>query len=84
MTCPACQGTLRSSSVADVEIGRCEGCRAIFVPRNALGALTEGEIDFHAGGGGWATAPLPRITEDMTAPPPAPEAPRSYIATLFG
>ncbi len=73
---------MRSGSVGDVEVARCEGCRGIFVPRSALGALTEAEIDFHAASG-WATAPLPRITEDMTAPPPAPAAPRAYIATLF-
>jgi hypothetical protein len=83
MSCPACQETMRSSAVGDVEIARCEGCRGIFLPRNALGALTEAELDFHTGSG-WATAPLPRITADMTAPPPTPSGPRAYIASLFG
>lgn len=84
MTCPRCQDTMYPRVVGEVELGQCAGCRGVFLPRSALGALTEAEIDFHAGSGP-ETTPIPRITADMTAPPAASRtSPRAYVASLFG
>lgn len=84
MTCPGCQETMHARRVDEVEVAQCAGCRGIFLPRSELGALSEAEQDFHAGSGHETTA-LPRITADMTAPPPSQRsAPRSYVQRLFG
>ena len=66
-----------------VSVHRCEGCSGVFLERSALGALVEAENDWHAHQSA-NTAALPRITSDMTAPPPSAQAgARSYIETLF-
>ena len=42
------------------------------------------ENDWHASrDSGPVTQPLPRITADMTAPPPAAPKARSYVESLF-
>ena len=83
MTCPHCQETMHTREVGEVSVAQCAGCRGIFLARSELGALTEAERDFHAGSGPETTA-LPRITADMTAPPPsARSTPRSYLQRLF-
>jgi Zn-finger nucleic acid-binding protein len=65
-------------------VSRCSSCAGIFLDRADLGILVECENDWHRHTGGPSTAPLPRITEDMTAPPPSRPSARSYIETLFG
>ena len=61
-------------------------CRArrasgVFLDRADLGQLVEAENDWHAHGC-TDTAQLPRITADMSAPPPRSRA-RSYLDSLF-
>ena len=85
MTCPKCHGTLGSRTVGDVTVPQCPSCSGIFLERADLWNLIEAENDWYASrDAGPVTQPLPRITADMTAPPPAaPTAARSYIETLF-
>jgi uncharacterized protein len=83
MTCPKCGSTMASRSVGGVTIGQCSSCNGIFLDRAELGTLIEAENDWHRNSGP-KTEPLPRITADMTAPPPSPPSTRAYIETLFG
>jgi Zn-finger nucleic acid-binding protein len=83
MTCPKCGGVMRAHQLRDVEIARCSSCRGIFLERADVGLLSEAENEWHRGSGP-ETTPLPRITADMTAPPPGPKRARSFLETLFG
>ncbi len=64
-------------------VAQCESCEGIFLERGDLGDLVEAENDWHQHSGP-KTAPLPRISAEMTAPPPARPQARSYVETLFG
>lgn len=64
-------------------MSQCSSCSGIFLDRSELGALVEDETDWHRNSG-HHTEPLPRITAEMTAPPPSRPRARSYIETLFG
>ena len=59
-------------------------CSGIFLDRADLGALVEAENDWHRRTAARPPSRLPRITADMTAPPPATVTARSYLETLFG
>jgi len=54
----------------------------VFLERADLGNLIEAENDWHRDSGP-KTQPLPRITADMTMPPPSRPVSRAYIETLF-
>jgi Zn-finger nucleic acid-binding protein len=82
MTCPKCGGSMSLHQLRDAEIARCSSCRGIFIERADLGALSEAENDWHKGVHPH-TEPLPRITPDMTAPPPSRPRARSFLETLF-
>ncbi|MGZ4493293.1 MAG: TFIIB-type zinc ribbon-containing protein [Actinomycetes bacterium] len=84
MTCPQCQSTMHDRTLGDVTVHQCSGCSGIFLARADLGALVEAENDWHRHDRGPTTQPMPRITADMTAPPPAKVSARSYLETLFG
>jgi Zn-finger nucleic acid-binding protein len=75
---------MESRRLGDTEVARCPSCNGIFLDRAELGALVEAENDWHAGAGVHHTEPLPRITADMTAPPPTKPRARAFIETLFG
>ena len=81
MTCPQCDGTMVERSHGRVHVRQCESCQGIFLDRADLGSLVEAENDWHAHRS-TDTAQLPRITADMTAPPPPAKA-RSYVDGLF-
>ena len=83
MTCPQCQSTMSDRALGDVTVHQCSSCQGIFLARADLGSLIEAENDWHRDSGP-TTMPLPRITADMTAPPPSPPVTRAYIETLFG
>jgi hypothetical protein len=70
-------------TLGDVSVSRCSSCSGIFLDRADLGSLVEAENDWHVQSGP-TTEPLPRITADMTAPPPSRPRARAYIETLFG
>lgn len=84
MSCPRCKGTMRTFQLREVEVARCSSCRGLFLDRADLAVLSELENDWHRNAGPH-TEPLPRITPDMVAPPPAgrPRA-NSFVETLFG
>ncbi|HET6626831.1 MAG TPA: zf-TFIIB domain-containing protein [Nocardioidaceae bacterium] len=82
MTCPKCQSTMSPRTLGDVTVGRCSSCDGVFLDRADLGNLIEAENDWHVNSGP-KTEPLPRITADMTAPPPSRPTTRAYIETLF-
>jgi uncharacterized protein len=84
MTCPKCGGSMASRPQREVVVTRCSSCSGVFLERADLATLSELENDWHRGSGPH-TEPLPRITADMVAPPPAarPRA-NSFIETLFG
>jgi len=81
MTCPKCGGTMPERLHGRVRVRQCESCRGVFLERADLGSLIEGENDWHSHRSA-DTAQLPRITADMTAPPPTARA-RSYLDGLF-
>jgi Zn-finger nucleic acid-binding protein len=83
MTCPKCQSAMVTRSLGDVSVAECGSCHGVFLDRAELGNLTEAENDWHLHSG-HKTEPIPRITTDMTAPPPGRPTARSYIETLFG
>jgi hypothetical protein len=69
-------------TLGDVTVARCSSCGGVFLERADLGSLIEAENDWHVSSGPH-TEPLPRITADMTAPPPSRPRSRAYIETLF-
>ena len=84
MSCPKCDAALSERTVGTATVHRCPSCNGIFLERAELGNLTEAENDWYRDSGP-TTQPLPRISADMTAPPPAvAPAVRSYLELLFG
>ena len=83
MTCPQCQSTMSKRYLGNVTVHQCTSCQGVFLERADLGNLIEAENDWHRDSGP-TTMPLPRITTDMTAPPPSPPVTRAYIEALFG
>ncbi len=81
MTCPKCAGTMAERERGSARYRQCESCRGVFLDAAALGSLIEGENDWHANRSA-DTSRLPRITPDMTSPPPPMRA-RSYLDGLF-
>ena len=71
-----------AGSAGDSEVSRCPDGHGVFLSRADLGSLIEAENDWHRNAS-QHTAPLPRITADMTAPPPAPPAAALWVETLF-
>jgi Zn-finger nucleic acid-binding protein len=84
MTCPQCQSTMSTRSLGEVTVHQCTSCQGVFLERGELANLVEAENDWHRATGGPLTQPMPRITADMTAPPPSRPGARAYIETLFG
>ena len=60
LTCPRCQGTMRTYDRNGVHIEQCDNCRGIFLDYGELEALSRLEAQ-------WSQPPQ--------APPPAPGAP---------
>jgi Zn-finger nucleic acid-binding protein len=75
---------METRTLGNAQVARCTSCGGIFLERADLGNLVEAENDWHAGAGVHHTEPLPRITAEMTAPPPSRPRARSFIETLFG
>jgi uncharacterized protein len=82
MSCPKCDSAMNTRTLGDVTISQCPSCNGIFLDRADLGNLIEAENDWHMNSGP-KTEPLPRITANMTAPPPGRPTTRAYIETLF-
>lgn len=82
MTCPKCQGAMAGRTYSGAAVSQCESCQGVFLDSTSLGALIEAELDWHAHRSN-STAPIPRITADMTAPPPSASPARSFLDALF-
>lgn len=68
-----------------VGLGRVNLCpdgHGVFLSRADLGTLAEAENDWH-NNYSQRTAPMPRITPDMVAPPRVTKRARSWVETLF-
>ena len=86
MTCPVC-GTEMVTRSLDPSLGeagvhQCPSGHGVFLARADLGDLIEAESDWHRHAG-QHTAPMPRITADMTSPPVSKAPPRAWVETLF-
>ena len=80
--CPVCGASMESLALGDGEVNRCPEGHGVFLPRPHLGSLIEAETDWHTHVG-QHTAPMPRITAEMTAPPPSKPPARAWVETLF-
>ena len=86
LTCPACGAEMvtrtLAASLGEGSVSQCPDGHGVFLARPDLGDLIEAENDWHRDSGP-KTQPLPRITADMTMPPPSRPVSRAYIETLF-
>jgi uncharacterized protein len=70
LTCPKCQGAMRSYERSGVTIDQCADCRGIFLDRGELEHLIDADARFQAG-----STPAPAPTP---SPPPARDYDRDY------
>lgn len=82
MTCPRCGAEMTSKTLADAEVSQCPDGHGVFLARAELGGLIESENDWHRNAS-QHTAPMPRITADMQAPPSGRIPARAWVETLF-
>ena len=52
MTCPKCQGEMRSYERNGIHVDQCTECRGLFLDRGELEHLVQAEGSFYGGGGG--------------------------------
>lgn len=64
------------------QVSQCPEGHGVFLERGELGNLIEAENDWNRSTS-HHTAPLPRITPDMTAPPTSRAPARAFVETLF-
>lgn len=83
LECPRCGVAMDERRLGDSAVRRCPDGHGVFLERVALADLIDAENDWHRAGEGFHTAPLPRITADMSAPPPAARRAPAWVATLF-
>ncbi|MFS3130387.1 zf-TFIIB domain-containing protein [Nocardioides sp. Bht2] len=83
LECPRCGVGMEERRLGRSAVRRCPDGHGVFLERLALGDLIDAENDWHRSAEGFHTAPLPRITADMAAPPPAPVRAPAWVATLF-
>lgn len=83
LQCPMCGTEMTVKGQGRLNVRQCPDGHGIFLSRADLSALIDAETDWHREGGGFHTAPLPRITPDMTVPPPPPPKAPAWVATLF-
>ncbi|NPD06202.1 zf-TFIIB domain-containing protein [Nocardioides sp. zg-1308] len=82
MTCPRCGVEMQERDLGQAAVRQCPEGHGVFLDRADLGLLVEAETDWHRNAG-QHTAPMPRITADMTAPPAAGKVSRAWVETLF-
>jgi len=83
MNCPRCGTTMEDRRTGSAVAMVCPDGHGVFLARAELGELAEAENDWHRGAA-QHTAPMPRITADMTAPPASTQKARAWVETLFG
>ena len=84
LTCPRCGADMVARAIGgdDGEVSLCPEGHGIFLARADLGSLIEAETDWHRNAS-QSTAPMPRITADMQAPPVGKTPARAWVETLF-
>lgn len=83
LDCPRCGAELVRRELGRTHVDQCPEGHGVFLQRSELSALSDAENDWHREDG-YHTAPLPKITADMTTPPPAPPPRASaWVETLF-
>lgn len=82
MTCPRCDQEMDTKTLGTGQVSVCPEGHGVFLERAELGNLVEAETDWHRNAG-QHTAPMPRITPDMTAPPTTKAPARAWVETLF-
>jgi Zn-finger nucleic acid-binding protein len=82
LTCPRCGSEMVSRPLGTGQVSQCPDGHGVFLERAELGNLIEAETDWHRNAG-QHTAPMPRITADMTAPPSTGRVSRAWVETLF-
>ena len=82
LTCPRCDSEMVTRTLGVGQVSQCPDGHGVFLERAELGNLIEAESDWHRHAG-QSTAPLPRITPDMVAPPAARAPARAWVETLF-
>lgn len=82
LTCPRCDSEMVSRALGSGQVSQCPEGHGVFLERAELGNLIEAESDWHRNAS-HHTAPLPRITPDMTAPPTSRVPSRAWVETLF-
>jgi len=83
LDCPRCGADMVTRSVGRATVNQCPKGHGVFLERADLGALADAENGWHREDN-YHTAPLPRITADMTTPPPTPPRATAWVETLFG
>ncbi|WP_235736014.1 TFIIB-type zinc ribbon-containing protein [Nocardioides alcanivorans] len=83
MTCPRCGTQMEERNAGRGQVLRCPDGHGVFLDRASLGDLIDAEVAWHQHADARHTAPLPRITADMTAPPAYPVAAPAWVASLF-
>jgi uncharacterized protein len=57
MTCPKCQGEMRTYERNGIHVDQCTECRGLFLDRGELEHLVQAEGSFYGGGGGGSEPP---------------------------
>ena len=83
LACPQCGGEMEERRLSRALVHRCPAGHGVFLSRAELGDLIDAETDWHRGADAHHTAPLPRITADMTAPPASARRAPAWVASLF-
>ena len=82
LSCPRCDAAMVSRPLGTGQVVQCPEGHGVFLERAELGNLIEAESDWHRNAS-QSTAPLPKITADMTAPPASRKPARAWVETLF-
>jgi len=83
IACPRCGTQMEERGVGQGRVQRCPEGHGVFLERSSLTDLIDAETAWHRNADAYHTAPLPRITADMTSPPTSPARPPAWVATLF-
>ncbi len=66
LTCPKCQGPMRTYERSGVTVDQCTECRGVFLDRGELERLVDAEQAWHSSS---RAAPPPVVRGPMEAPP---------------
>ena len=73
---------METRALGSGQVSVCPEGHGVFLDRAELGNLIEAETDWH-NNASQHTAPMPRITSDMSAPPSSRTRARAWVETLF-